>query len=141
MSGNLPSPSPPISPESSPYWEGAAEGRLRLQRCRVCESVIWYPRSICPSCAATSLDWFDASGRGVVYSFTVNHRGTGPYAKVGPYVLAYVELEEGPRVLTNIVDANPDSIHVGQQVTARFDSSADGTAALVRFAPAASADG
>ena len=140
MSGSLPNPPPTISPESSPYWEGTAEGQLRLQRCHACETVIWYPRSICPVCAATSLDWFDASGRGVVYSFTLNHRGIGPYADVGPYVLAYVELEEGPRVLTNIVDAEPGSVHIGQQVTARFDAAPDGPA-LVRFAPAAPANG
>jgi uncharacterized protein len=131
----LPTPAPPVSPETQPYWEAAADGRLALQRCDGCDAVIWYPRGLCPECGGTSLTWFDASGRGRVYSYTVNRRGMGEYREASPYVLAYVELEEGPRVLTNVVDCDPESVRIGDAVRAVFHPAGDGVA-LVRFAPA-----
>jgi uncharacterized protein len=130
----LPAPEPEVSPEAQPFWDATAERRLVLQRCSACDVVVWYPRGICPGCSGSELQWFDASGHGVVYSFTINHRGTGPYQSAGSYVLAYVELEEGPRVLTNIVDCDVTSVRIGQRVEARFDDTGAGPA-LVRFAP------
>jgi uncharacterized protein len=130
----LPAPEPVVSPEARPFWDATAEGRLVLQRCAACDQVVWYPRGICPGCGSSELEWIDASGRGVVYSFTINHRGTGPYERAGPYVLAYVELDEGPRVLTNIVDCDPHSLRIGQRVEARFHDTGGGSA-IVRFAP------
>jgi uncharacterized OB-fold protein len=102
--------------------------------------VIWYPRPFCPSCASTRVAWIEASGRGTVYSFTVNRRGQADlpaYREAGTYVLAYVELEEGPRMLTNIVDCDPDSVHIGQRVEVVFHDTGQGTA-LPRFRPAPS---
>jgi uncharacterized OB-fold protein len=106
-----------------------------LQRCSECQAVVWYPRSLCPRCGSVQLEWFEASGRGSVYTYTVNHRGEGPYREAGPYVLAYVELEEGPRLLTNIVDCDPGELRVGMPVQAVFHDTGEGTA-LVRFLPA-----
>jgi len=132
---DLPAPAPVLSPESRPFWEAAAEGRLLLQRCDDCGGTVWYPRGICPDCGGTALAWFEASGRGVVYSFTVIRRGaTGAFRDVGPYVLAYVELDEGPRVLTNLVDCDPGALLIGQAVRAVFEAAEDGTAVL-RFRP------
>ncbi len=136
MSGSLPAPAPRVNPEAKPFWDATAEGRLLLQRCGDCGSVIWYPRGFCPECSGTRIDWFVASGRGVVYSFTINRRGLGPYAEAGAYVIAYVELEEGPRVMTNIVDADFDRLAVGDAVEAVYHDTGEGTA-LVRFRPAA----
>lgn len=131
----LPAPVPIVHPEAKPYWDGAAEGRLSLQRCGDCATVIWYPRGICPECGSKRLDWFDASGRGTIYSYTVVRRGaTGPYSGATPYVVAYVELEEGPRVMTNIVHCDVDSVGVGDAVRAVFDPTGEGSA-LVRFRP------
>ncbi len=133
MSTPLPAPAPETTPETEPFWAATDDGRLRLQRCATCDSVIWYPRGICPVCWGRDLVWFDASGRGAIYSYTVNTRGVGPYQGAEPYVLAYVELDEGPRLLTNIVDARPEDLRVGARVEALFHDTGEG-AALVRFA-------
>jgi uncharacterized OB-fold protein len=133
----LPAPAPFVLPEVKPYWDATAEGRLVLPRCTECQTIIWYPRPFCPSCASTSVEWIQASGHGTVYSFTVNRRGVADmsaYANAGVYVLAYVELEEGPRVMTNIVDCDPDSVRIGQKVQLVFHDTGQGTA-LARFKP------
>ncbi len=133
----LPAPEPFVTPEIKPFWDATAEGRLLLPRCQDCQAVIWYPRPFCPECASTNIDWFQASGRGSVYSYTINRRGQADlpeYRNAGVYVLAYVELEEGPRVLTNIVDCDPDSVRIGQSVEVVFHDTGQGTA-LPRFRP------
>jgi len=133
----LPAPPPFVHPEVKPFWEATAEGRLVLPKCLECDTLIWYPRPFCPNCASTRVEWIAASGRGSVYSFTVNRRGQADlaaYREAGVYVLAYVELEEGPRVMTNIVDCDPDSVRIGQQVEVVFHDTGQGTA-LPRFRP------
>jgi uncharacterized OB-fold protein len=135
MGSSLPAPKPHVTADAEPYWHGAAEGRLRLRRCDACATVIWYPRPFCPVCASTATSWFDAAGTGTVYSFTVTRKGQGAYRDAGPYVLAYVELDEGPRMLTNIVGCPVDEVAVGQRVSVVFDDTGDGTA-LPRFRPA-----
>jgi uncharacterized protein len=135
----LPAPAPVVLPEVKNFWDATAEGRLLLPRCEDCQTVIWYPRPYCPACASLKVGWFEASGRGSIYSFTVNRRGQADlsaYREAGTYVLAYVELEEGPRVMTNIVDCDPDSVKIGQQVEIVFHDTGQGTA-LHRFRPAA----
>lgn len=133
--GGLPAPAPEVTPETRPFWEATAEGRLVLPRCEHCATVIWYPRALCPECGSTSVSWFEASGRGRIHSFTVTRRGQGAYRSAGPYVLAYVELDEGPRMMTNVVDADPEALAVGQAVTVVFSDTGEGTA-LPRFRPA-----
>ena len=135
----LPAPAPVVLPEVKKFWDATAEGRLLLPRCQDCQTVIWYPRPYCPVCASLNIGWFEASGRGSIYSFTVNRRGQADlsaYREAGTYVLAYVELEEGPRVMTNIVDCNPDTVKIGQQVEVVFHDTGQG-AALPRFRPTA----
>ena len=134
----LPAPAPVVLPEVKPYWEATAAGQLVLPHCEECNQVIWYPRPFCPECASTRVKWVQASGRGTVYSFTVNRRGVADlpaYRDAGVYVLAYVELEEGPRVMTNIVDCDADAVRIGQKVEAVFHDTGQGTA-LIRFRPA-----
>ncbi|MEL7158996.1 MAG: OB-fold domain-containing protein, partial [Actinomycetota bacterium] len=112
---DLPTRAPRTNEDSAPFWAATAEGRLTLQRCRSCETVIWWPRSLCPQCASFDLDWFTASGRGTVYSYTVVHRSQGrTWNEVTPYVLAYVELDEGPRLMTNIVGGDRPSAVAAQ---------------------------
>jgi uncharacterized OB-fold protein len=131
----LPTPAPTVSPEARPYWDATAEGRLLLPRCEECSALIWYPRGFCPACSTSRIAWVEASGRGTVYSYTVLHRGAmGPYRGAEPYVLAYVELEEGPRVLTNLVDCDPQAIAIGDPVQAVFAETGAGPS-LVRFSP------
>ena len=134
----LPAPAPTVLPEVKVFWEGTAEGKLLLPHCQDCSEIIWYPRPYCPSCASTHVEWKEASGRGTIYSFTVNRRGGADlpaYREAGVFVLGYVELEEGPRIMTNIVECDPDSVRIGQTVEAVFHDTGQGTA-LVRFRPA-----
>ena len=133
---SLPAPAPAVNPETSEFWAATADGRLLLKRCLDCGSVIWYPRAICPECSSLATEWVAASGLGRVYSYTVNHRGEGAYADAVPYVLAYVELDEGPRIMTNIVGADDADLAVGLPVEVVFHDTGEGSA-LPRFRPAA----
>jgi uncharacterized OB-fold protein len=132
---SLPTPVPQVTPDTQPFWEAAAAGRFVLARCTSCGGFIWYPRSWCPACSSDGVEWVEASGRGTVYSCTTVRRGAPPpYAEAVPYVLAYVELAEGPRVLTNIITDDPDAVTVGQAVELVLVP--DGEAVLPRFRPA-----
>ena len=120
--------------ETEPFWTAAASGRLVLPKCDNCGNIIWYPRRFCPVCHHASVTWIDASGRGTVYSFTVVRKGRGPWREAAPYVAAYVELEEGPRMMTNIIEVEPSAVAIGMPVEVVFDRSE--TAAIPRFRPA-----
>lgn len=136
----LPAPAPFVQPEVKTFWDATAEGKLLLPKCTDCGTLIWFPRPFCPECASTSVEWIQASGRGTIYSFTVNRRGVADmpaYRAAGEYVLAYVELEEGPRMMTNIVDCDPNTVRIGQKVQLVFHDTGEGTA-LARFRPTAS---
>lgn len=129
----LPAPQPQPTPDDAPFWEGARQDRLVLPRCRSCGTVIWYPRHFCPACAGFDVEWFEASGRGTVYACTAVHRAQGPWGPAAPYVIAYVELEEGPRVLTNVIGVDAGSVEVGQAVHAVFVPA--GAEKILRFTP------
>src|SRR5260370_26305399 len=110
----LPATAPLVLPEVKPYWDGTAAGKLLLPHCQECQQVIWYPRPFCPACASTRVEWIEASGRGSVYSYTVNRRGTADlsaYRDAGVYMLAYVDLDEGPPILTNSLQSHPGRVH------------------------------
>lgn len=114
-----PRPLPDVTPESERYWAAASDGRLLLSTCPDCELTIHYPRARCPDCFAET-EWTEASGDGVVYSFSVADRMEGwPEADL-PLVVAYVELDEGPRMMTNLVDCDPGEVSVGDSVSATF---------------------
>ena len=103
-------PIPAITQETEVYWQAASEARLLLKRCTACGEAHHYPRSRCPFCFSPDTVWEQACGRGTVYSFSVMRRAQVPYA------IAYVTLEEGPTLMTNIVDCALDDIAIGQQV-------------------------
>lgn len=99
----------PITPEARPYWDGAREGKLMIPRCTACGKPFLYPRVLCPFCASGDIEWIRASGRGRLHAFEIAHQILNRAFKVKtPLVLAMVELEEGPRMLTNLVDVEPD---------------------------------
>ena len=131
---SLPAMAPTPSVETAQYWSATAEGRLLLPRCNACGTVIWYPRGICPDCHSSDVSWFEATGEGEIYSWTVSRRGDGPWKEAAPYVIAYVQLDDGPRVMTNIVDADLEALSIGQRVTAVWDDTGEGNA-LLRFRP------
>ncbi len=131
----LPTREPARTLETAPFWDAIAQGRFVLPHCEECGEHFWYPRRFCPYCSSTSIAWPDVSGRGTVYSFTIIRKGQGPYKDVGPYVLAIVELEEGPRLMTNVAATDPETVHVGQAVRVVLDPAGD-TDAIFRFVPA-----
>lgn len=131
---DLPALAPTVTLETAPFWDAAKDGRLVLPRCDVCATVIWYPRQFCPECGGHDVSWFDATGTGTVYSFSVVRKGQGPFRDAAPYVLAYVELDEGPRMMTNVVGCDPADVHVGQRVEVTFAPTENGPA-LPRFRP------
>jgi uncharacterized OB-fold protein len=130
-------PLPTPSPLTRPFWEGTALGEFRIQTCGRCGAAIFYPRPSCTACGSPELSWRAASGRGTVYTYTVARRPTHPaFADRVPYVIAIVELEEGPRVTTEIVGCDPDAVRIGLPVRVDFEPPVDGIALPV-FRPAA----
>jgi uncharacterized OB-fold protein len=122
-------PAPPVSAETKPFWDAAAAGRLLLKRCEACGEPHYYPRAICPFCGSDRTTWLEASGGGAIYSYSVFRRAPVPYA------IAYVTLDEGPTMMTNIVDADLDALRIGQRVRVRFTPT-DGGPPVPTFAPA-----
>jgi uncharacterized protein len=134
MVSPLPVPAPDRTPETDEFWNATLAGRLVLARCDECGTVIWYPKTYCPRCGGLSVSWDSACGFGTIYSFSVVHRAAGQFREAIPFVVAYVELAEGPRVLTNIVGCEPDQVHIGQSVRVVFFDTGEGSA-LYRFEP------
>jgi uncharacterized OB-fold protein len=131
----LPVESPDVTAETLDFWEGLKNGTFLLRRCDRCQTVIWYPRGFCQSCGSLETSWVAASGKGHIYTFTVVHRSILPdWAAAGPYVIAYVELDEGPRIMTNIVNADPETLAIGAPVRVVFPTNDKGEA-LYRFEP------
>lgn len=131
----LPTPEPIFDTDTEPYWRAAGQGQLLLTRCDHCRTYVWIPRPYCPiDLAPTS--WVQATGRGTVYSHTTVHRGERAYAKRPPFVLAYVELDEGPRIMTNIIGCHPHDVAIGMPVRATFDPVEEHQGiAIPRFTP------
>ena len=102
----FPRPQPVPTPETMHYWEGTALGELRFQRCRACDATYFPPQPFCPECASDDIEIVRSSGRGFLYSYVITERAAPGFT--APYVIAVVELDEGPRLLTNLVDVEPD---------------------------------
>ncbi len=130
----LPRPEPDISVETTEFWDAAASGELLIPHCETCGEHFWYPRTICPWCRSTSVGWTRSSGLGTVYTFTIVRRGLNNYKDATPYVVAYVEVPEGIRMLTNIVGCPVDEVTIGMPVTVEFEATPGG-AHLPRFRP------
>lgn len=120
---------PVLNPGDEPYFAAAAEGRLLVKSCRNCGKVHHYPRAICPFCWSSDVDWMQTNGEGTIYTFSVTRRGSG-----APYCIAYVTLDEGPVMMTNIVDTDLDTVHIGQAVQVVFKQT-DGGIAIPMFKP------
>lgn len=99
-------PVPRPSPEALPFWEGCRRHELWIQRCTRCSEPFFYPRFHCPSCLSSALEWFQTRGRGCLYSYVINYRAPAGFS--APYVIAVVALEEGPRMVGNLVGVEPD---------------------------------
>lgn len=133
-------PLPVPSPETRRFWEGCRNHELWLPYCRACESFYFYPRDFCPRCFSWDIDWRQVSGRGRIYTFAIHYRAWHPgWANEVPYVSALVELEEGPRLYTNIVGVEPDpaSIRCDMPVEVVFEDLTE-EISLPKFRPAPS---
>ncbi|MEY3557485.1 MAG: hypothetical protein RL374_191 [Actinomycetota bacterium] len=131
----LPAPAPVINSTTAEFWKATTEGRFILQRCDTCNIVLWFPRRNCPKCWTEDVSTFDAQQTGTIYSFTVVRKGKGAFQDAGPFVVAYVELADGPRIMTNIVDCDIDALHIGMPVEMVFHDTGE-ESALYRFRPA-----
>ena len=116
-------PLPHVDEENRWFWEACARHELVLQKCGQCDRIRFYPRALCPACLSGDVRYLRASGRGRVYTFTVTHQNQAPgFRDELPYVMAYVELEEGPRILTNIVETPPHEVKIGMPVEVLFEN-------------------
>jgi uncharacterized protein len=127
---------PTIEAETQPFWDAAREHRFLIRRCNSCGAVHHYPRPFCPTCWSDDLAWQEASGRATLYTFsTVYMNDLPPFNGRLPYVAAAVDLEEGPRVMTNIVDCDPAELRVGLAVEVAYtELTAEITAPVFRLA-------
>jgi len=105
---------PEPNPETQAFWDAAKEGKLLIKHCRACGELHYYPRAICPFCFSDQTEWRESKGRGTIYSYSVMRRAPVPYA------IAYVTLEEGPTMMTNLVDCDFDRLRIGQSVKLVF---------------------
>jgi len=134
MAGERPLPTP--DHESAEFWRRVATHSLALQRCAGCGTVRFYPRALCPECLGQPADWVPVSGRGTVYSFTVCYRPAAEaFAAATPYIVALVDLDEGVRLLSNLIDCAPAEARVGMPVILIYEDVAPGLA-LYKFRPA-----
>jgi uncharacterized OB-fold protein len=135
MADNTPArPFPVPYRAAEPYWAATEQGRLLVQRCSN-EHLQFYPRAHCRHCGSTTLNWMISSGEGVLHTFSVVHRpGHAGFADRLPYVFGIVELREGPRVTSNIIDVDPADIHIGMPLRVVFTDREQGYT-LPQFAP------
>jgi uncharacterized protein len=132
----IPMPLPVPTPTTQPFWDGTKLHKLMLPRDRSTGKAFFYPRALVPGTLGDDIEWFEASGKGTVYSFTIDRRGTAPaFVSKAPYVVAIVELEEGPHMTTNIVECAIEDVRIGMAVEAVYVDVTD-EITLVKFRPA-----
>lgn len=129
-------PLPQPTPETQGFWDGCKAGELRLQRCRDCSQTYFPPRSFCPACSSRNVETFKASGRASLYSYIINHRPRRDFGST-PHSIAVVELAEGPRMMTNIVDCpqTPEALTLDMALEVTFEK-VNEDISLPKFRPA-----
>ena len=130
-----PRPLPRPTPETQHFWDGTSQGELRLQRCRDCGHVYFPPRPLCPACSSRDVEVFRASGKGTLLSYVINHRHHPSFES--PYSIALVRLDEGPTMMSNIVecDQTPEALVLDMPLEVTFEDNGD--IAIPLFRPAA----
>jgi len=127
----------PAEPElTEPFWEGTKRGELLIPRCSFCDEFFWYPREACPRCLQTTWEWTPVSGRARLHTFTIVHQPAHPaFNEDVPYAFAVIQLDEGVRMMSNVVDCPVEDIKVNMPLEVVFDSVTDDWT-LVKFRPA-----
>ena len=128
---------PVPTPDTAHYWQAVREGRLELPWCLRCEEFFFYPRSLCPVCLGDELEWRPVSGRGSLYSYVIAHNAAPGFEGEVPYVIALVQLEEGPRMMTNLVGvaADPSTLELDMPLVVEFTDR--GATVVPNFRPVA----
>ncbi len=130
-------PLPGVSEETKPFWDYSKQHELRMQKCLRCKKLFYPPSSMCPHCQHLESEWVKLSGKGKVYSFVIVRRAANPgFAAEVPYTVAIIETEEGPRIISSVIDCKPEEVRIDMPVEVVFD---DVTAefSLPKFKPAA----
>ena len=124
---DVPLPSPVANADSLTYWNAAREHRLLLRKCNECGVLHFMPRFLCPNCWSDRLSWVESSGNGSIHSYTIIRRAPAPaFAPIAPYVVALIDLDEGPRMVANIVGEDPLGVKIGDRVKVTFEDRGDG---------------
>ena len=121
-------PSPTVTPENKTFWDSASQGKFMIKRCGGCKRPHYYPRTMCPHCGSMETHWEESSGRGEIYALSIMRTAEIPYS------VGYVTLDEGVQVLTNFVDADMNTLRIGQPVKVTFRQS-DGDVMVPLFCP------
>jgi uncharacterized protein len=127
-------PAPLPTPETAHFWEGTKVGELRIQRCGACGGAYFYPRPSCPTCGSLDVTWEVASGRARLHTYLISHRAAPGFEDQTPYAIAVVELDEGPRMMTNIVgiDNTPENLELDMALEVDFEDRGDQRVAVFR---------
>ncbi len=117
-------PTPTPTPETEYYWAGCRDGELRIQRCNACSQYYFYPRPSCAHCASSDVSWVRASGRATLHTYLISHRAAPGFEDNVPYAIAVVQLEEGPRMMSNIVgiDNTPENLILDMDLEVTFEN-------------------
>jgi uncharacterized OB-fold protein len=120
-------PLPVADADTAPFWDGAKAGKLVLKSCLDCGKAHFYPRALCPHCHSDRLEWIEAKGTGEIHTFTIARRGAGKaFEREAPYAVAIVQLDEGPRMLSNVVTDDVEAVRIGQRVVVVFAEADEG---------------
>lgn len=115
-------PLPQSTRITQPYWDAARQNRLVVQQCGCCKARQFYPREFCTACLSDSLEWIDCGGGGTVYTYTINRRpSNAALSEKVPYVVAMIDLDEGVRMMANIIDSPPEAVRIGSRVRVCFE--------------------
>ena len=130
-----PKPAPVVTPETEPFWDAAQREELCIQRCNACGRHYFYPRPFCPRCSSDDVAWVQVSGRATLHSYVINHRPVPGWEDDGPYAIAVVELEEGPRMATSIVGLPNTPEHLVLDMRLRVCFEEQGGMKIPKFRP------
>jgi len=136
MAESYTGPIPKPTPETKPFWEAAKRHQLVIQRCNDCRQHYFYPRPLCPHCLSRNVEWTQVSGRGRLHTFVINHRPPRNFPVPAPFIIGIVELDEGPRLMSNIVGvaADPNAVRCDMPVEVVFEDVTD-EISLPKFRP------
>lgn len=130
-----PRPLPEVTPETRPFWEAASNGSFLLRKCQNCDLVYYYPREYCPDCWSDDVKWIESKGEGAVYTYSSTDSLADWPEEALPLTVAYIAMAEGPRVLTNIVNCEPEDVHIGMDVSVEFVETELADVAIPVFSP------